>query len=156
MRPPEPVDAVVGAARHAGVALADALHVVGAELLLHLVLGLEGRVAEDDVGCGPGAEEGVVAAHVGVEVVARERLLDLQPQLRRGDVERVARLIERELLPEHERHLRQLHAEQSSVSMPKNCFVWMDVVAKARSGVPAENLSCTFSSSESSSRFSSR
>src|SRR6202012_3574061 len=49
-RPPEPVDAVIRAARPPGVALPDAPHVAGPELLLHLVLRLERRVAEDQLG----------------------------------------------------------------------------------------------------------
>ena len=104
----KPVHAKVGLAGHGWVSGPQLVHIGRAKLLLHFVLALVGRVADDDLhrrpgpGLAVGQQQRVGAHDVGIEVVEGQgRLL----------VVALGGIQHRQLLGNHERHLGQLHGE---------------------------------------------
>src|SRR5438105_579139 len=68
----KPVHAEVSATWNGWKRVSHFLYVCWSKLLLHFVFRLEGGIADDGVGFGPGGEESISAENILVEVVERE------------------------------------------------------------------------------------
>src|SRR5665213_604827 len=69
VRAPKPIHAVVCPTGYFRVTLPQLVQVDPSKFLLHLILALEGRIADDTIGRWPVTEQGVVALEIIVKIV---------------------------------------------------------------------------------------